>query len=52
MANPQAQIIVTYVKETTGKKHCRQVTIIRNQSTIIIQVLRRAMQPTKPRYPL
>ena len=26
MNNPQAAIIVTYVKETTGKKHCRQVT--------------------------
>ena len=30
MNNPQVAIIVTYVKETTGKKHCRQVTIIRN----------------------
>ena len=32
MNNPQAAIIVTYVKETTGKKHCRQVTIIRNHA--------------------
>ena len=54
MNNPQAAIIVTYVKETTGKKkHCRQVTIIRNhQSTIITQVFRRATHPTKPGYPL
>ena len=41
-------------KKKTGKKqnHCRQVTIIRNQSTIIIQVLWRATHPTKPEYPL
>ena len=53
MNNPQAQIIVTYVKETTGKKqHCKQVTILQNQSTIIVRVLRRATHPTKPGYSL
>ena len=54
MNNPQAAIIVTYVKRNNRKKkHCRQVTIIRNyQSTIITPVLRRAKHPTKPGYPL